>query len=51
MLGEIVGSSEKKAKIEKYFHFRTTWMGKTLEGLPSPLLAPTSKIICKSKQK
>lgn len=51
MLEEIVGSSGRKTKIEKYSPFRIRGLGKTLEGLPSPLPGPTSKIICKSKAK
>lgn len=46
-----MGSSGRKTKIEKYSPFRIRGLGKTLEGLPSPLLGPTSKIICKSKAK
>jgi len=51
MLKEIVGSSGRKTKNRKYFPCRIRGLGETLEGLPSPLLGPTSKIIYESKVK
>lgn len=50
MLEEIVGSRERKTKIEKYSPFRG--LGKSSEAWSNPLLAPTGRlIIVKAKQK
>lgn len=49
MLDEIVGSRERKTKIEKYSPFRIRGLGKSSEAWSNPLLGPTGRLICKSK--
>lgn len=49
MLDEIVGSRERKTKIEKYSPFRIRGLGKSSEAWSNPLHGSTGRLICKSK--